>query len=216
MATIKYFLRGNKDVAQINVRFSINREMFFRRKTDFVINSKEWSDKTNMPKQTSAENKNLISKLNKLENYIFDCFNEDIAKGVLIDANWLNNKIKKCFNRVELTDRSIFVNYLQHMIDNAATRETRSGRMGLTAGTIKNYNNFKGIFEDYQQHIKRQVRFKDINKTFTDEFKNWLLNSKGYTINYTGKQFEFIKTVCIDAQKNDIEVYTTLGYIKIV
>jgi len=206
MATIKYFLRGKKNVTQIYVRFSASRDLFFRRKTEFVIDVKDWSDNTSLPKQNNAENKSLISKLNKLENYIFDRYNSDLAKGVVIDTHWLDDCINNCFNRVQINDNSIFVNYLQHIIDNANTREARGGKIGLSAGTVKNYKLFKNIFENYQKHIKKQIRFKDINKTFTDGFKNWLLNDNDYTINYTGKQFEFIKTVCIDAQKNDIDV----------
>lgn len=206
MATVKYFLRSKKDNSQIYVRFSVSRDLFFRRKTDFVIDSKEWSDKTSLPKQTSAENKNLISKLNKLENFIFDRYNEDLTKGVLIDVHWLDDCINKCFNRVERTDNTILVNYIQYMIDNAGTREARGGKIGLSAGTIKNYKLFKGIIENYQTYIKKQIQFKDINRSFTDNFKDWLLNQQGYTTNYAGKQFEFIKTICIDAQKNDIEV----------
>lgn len=206
MATIKYFLRSKKDVSQIYVRFSASRDLFFRRKTEFVIDVKDWSDNTNLPKQNTAENKSLISKLNKLENYIFDRYNDDLAQGIVIDGHWVDNCISKCFNRMQVTDKTIFVNYLQDIIDNANTREARGGKIGLSDGTIKNYKLFKNIFENYQKHIKKQIRFKDVSKAFTDGFKNWLLNYKGYTINYTGKQFEFIKTVCIDAQKNDIEV----------
>lgn len=206
MATIKYFLRGKKDNSQIYIRFSASRELFFRRKTDFVIDAKDWSDKTNLPKQTTAENKNLISKLNKLENFIFDRYNEDLTQGVLIDTDWLDDCINKCFNRVEKTDNSIFVNYIQYIIDNANTREVRNNKIGLSPNTLKNYKLFKNLITNYQKHIKKHIQFKEINKAFTDKFKNWLLNDKGYSVNYAGRQFEMIKTICIDAQKNDVEV----------
>lgn len=206
MATIKYFIRGKTDKTQVYLSFTAGRLIKLQKKTDFIIDRKDWSDKTNLPKQTTAENKNLISHLNKLENFVFDRYNEDLTQGVLINTDWLDDCINKCFNRVEKTDNTIFVNYIQYMINNANTRESRGGKIGLSEGTVKNYKLFKGIFEEYQKHIKKHIRFKDVNKTFTDGFKNWLLNDKGYTVNYTGKQFEFIKTVCIDAQKNDIEV----------
>lgn len=206
MATIKYFIRGKADKTQVYISFTAGRSIKLQKKTDFVIDRKDWSDKTNRPKQTTAENKNLISNLNKLENFVFDQYNQDLANGILIDVNWLDNCIDKCFNRIEKTDNEIFINYLQYMIDNLNTREARGGKIGVSKGTIKNYHLFKGIFENYQKHLKKQIRFKDINKAFTDSFKTWLLNDKGYTVNYTGKQFEFIKTVCIDAQKNDIDV----------
>lgn len=206
MATIKYFIRGKSEPLQIYISFTSGRLIKLQKKTGFVTTLKDWSEKTNLPKQTSAENKSLISKLNKLEGYVFDSYNDDLAKGLLIDSNWLENCINNCFNRVEKSDNTIFINYLQNMIDNLNTRELRGGKIGVSKGTIKNYQLFKNVFETYLKYIKKQIRFKDINKVFTDGFKTWLLLEKGYTINYAGKQFEFIKTICIDAQKNDIVV----------
>lgn len=206
MASIKYFIRSKSDSSQIYIRFSAGRNKDFQKKTEFVINVKDWSEKTNFPKQNSVENKNLISKLNKLENFIYDRFNEDLAIGTVIDSNWLESNIKLCFNRVEKTDNSIFVNYIQYIIDNADTREVRNNKIGLSPNTLKNYKLFKNLIENYQTHIKKQIQFKNINKAFTDKFKNWLITEKGYSVNYAGRQFEMIKTICIDAQKNDVEV----------
>lgn len=206
MASIKYFIRSKSDSSQIYIRFSAGRNKDFQKKTEFVINVKDWSEKTNFPKQNSVENKNLISKLNKLENFIYDRFNEDLASGTVIDSNWLESNIKLCFNRVEKTDNSIFVNYIQYIIDNADTREVRNNKIGLSPNTLKNYKLFKNLIENYQTHIKKQIQFKNINKAFTDKFKNWLITEKGYSVNYAGRQFEMIKTICIDAQKNDVEI----------
>lgn len=206
MASVKYFIRSKSEISQIYIGFTVSRAIKFQKKTGFVIETKDWKAETNMLKRNSAKNKNILSKLNKLENYIFDQFNEDIAKGVIIDSHWLNNCINDCFDRVEQTDDNIFVNYVQYIIDNAATREVRNNKIGLSPSTLKNYKLFKNLMMDYQKHIKKQIQFKDINKSFTDKFKNWLLNDKGYSVNYAGRQFEMIKTVCIDAQKNDIQV----------
>lgn len=206
MATIKYFIRGNSESTQVYLSLTAGRTVKLQKKTGFIINSKDWSLKTNLPKQTSAENKSLISKLNTLEQYIFNHYNNSLTNGDIINSDWLDNCINKCFNRVEKTDNTIFLNYLQYMIENLGIREARGGKIGLSNGTIKNYQLFKNIFDAFQKYIKQQIRFKDITKSFTDAFKNWLLNDKGYTVNYTGKQFEFIKTVCLDAQKNEIEV----------
>src|SRR5690606_15299357 len=206
MASIKYFIRSKSDNSQIYIRFSAGRNKDFQKKTEFVIDVKDWSEKTNFPKQNSPENKNLISKLNKLESFIYDRFNDDLASGTVIDSNWLESNIKLCFNRVEKTDNSIFVNYIQYIIDNADTREVRNNKIGLSPNTLKNYKLFKNLIENYQTHIKKQIQFKNINKAFTDKFKNWLITEKGYSVNYAGRQFEMIKTICIDAQKNDVEI----------
>lgn len=206
MATIKFLLQRKSENSQIHLRLSAGRDLDLKKKTGFIIDFKNWSEKTNFPKQTVAENKSLLSKLKKLENFVFDRYNLDLSKDVLIDSNWLDNCINECFNRVIQTDSTIFINHIQYLIDSAPTKETRGGKIGLSKGTIKNYNMFKGIIEEYQKSIKKQIQFKDINKAFTEKFKLWLINEKGYTINYAGKQFEFIKTVCFDAQKNEIDV----------
>lgn len=206
MATIKYLLQSKKESSQIYLRLSAGRNTNIKKKTEFVINPKEWSEKTSFPKQNTAENKQLTSKLNKLKDYIYNKYNEDISNGVIIDSNWLENNINSCFNRIEQTDLNLIVNYLQEMIDSAHLRENRGGKIGLSEGTIKNYNNFKKIIIEYQNYINKQIRFIDITKSFCDSFKEWLLNEKKYSVNYTGKQFEFIKTISIDAHKNDYNV----------
>ncbi|MGG5578048.1 phage integrase SAM-like domain-containing protein [Myroides sp. C15-4] len=206
MATIKFILQAKKDNAQIHVRISNGRKLDLKKSTGFSIDAKDWSSATNMPKQNSAENKLLIRNLNKLSGHLFGVLNEDSANGVLIDGSWLDSQIKTCFNRVDIVDQDIFANYIQYIIDHASTRETRGGKIGLSKGTIKNYNSFKKIILEFEQKLKTKILFRDINKALTDKFKTWLLNDKGFTVNYAGKQFEFIKTVCHDAQKNDIVV----------
>lgn len=206
MATVKFLLQSKTDKSQIYIRLSAGRETNLKKKTGFVIDAKDWSEKASLPKQSSVENKNLISNLNRLENFIFNRYNDDLSNGVVIDSYWLENCINECFSRVEKTDNTIFVNYIQYIIDNASTRQVKGNKIGLSPNTLKNYKLFKKLMENYQTHIKKQIQFKDINKTFTDKFKNWLIHDKGYAINYAGRQFEMIKTICIDAQKNDIVV----------
>lgn len=206
MATIKFFLQSKKENAQIHVRVSVSRGLVVRKSTGFIINAQQWSEKTGLPKQTNAESKTLRNSLNRLQTHLYEVLNDDLAKGVLIDGNWLENQINTCFNRIDKSDTNVFVNYIQFMIDNASTKETRGGKIGLSEGTIKNYRSFKKIIEEFEKYSKVKILFKDINKSFTEKFKTWLLKTKKYTVNYSGKQFEFIKTVCLDAQKNDINV----------
>lgn len=206
MATIKFFLQSKKENAQIHVRVSVSRDIVIRKSTGFIINAQQWSEKTSLPKQTNAESKTLRNSLNRLQTHLYAVLNDDLAKGVLINGNWLENQINTCFNRIGKSDTNVFVNYIQYMIDKASTKETRGGKIGLSEGTIKNYRSFKKIIEEFEKYYKVKILFKDINKSLTEEFKTWLLKTKKYTVNYSGKQFEFIKTVCLDAQKNDINV----------
>ena len=209
MATIKYFTQKDSEESQIYIRFSNGRNNVLKKRTGFVVNSKYWDSDKGYPKNiNNPQVKSLKDSLKKLDTFLSEeKINEALKTGLLVDSNWLENCINECFKRVVKTDSTIFINYIQYLIDTAPTKEFR-GKVGLSKGTIKNYKIFKSLIENYQKHIKKQIQFKDINKPFTEKFKTWLLNTKGYTVNYAGKQFEFIKTVCLDAQNNEIDITT--------
>ena len=207
MASVQFRLRSkaNKNVS-IKIRVSNGRSLELEMNTGFSINPKDWSDK-DLPKQNSPENKLLSNSLKKLENFVLENLNKDLANSILIDAYWLENNIKQCFNRVEKTDTGLLINHIQNIIDNANTRKVKTNggfKIGLSTSTIKNYNLFKNIISEYQTTIKKQIHFIEITKPFVDKFTNWLVNTKKYSTNYSGKQLEILKTICIDAEKNEI------------
>jgi integrase len=209
MATINFRLRSkaNKHVS-IKVYLSTGRGNLIELNTGFTINPKDWSESTNRPTQNnSTENKRLRNSLNKLETYIFDNLNNDLSKGVLIDTYWLQNQINNCFERVEKTDTGIITNHIQYIIDNANTRKIKGrSKLGISQSRVKGYETFKKLFEAYQKETKKQIHFLDINKNFVDRFINWLINTQIYSTNYAGKQIDNLKTVCLDAEKNDIKI----------
>jgi integrase len=209
MAKIKFLLQSKSENAQIYIRVSISQFVSIKKKTGFTINAKDWSSTTDRPKQNNPQNKITHANLNKLETFIFDELNKDLANGSLIDAYWLETKINDCFSRVVKTDAGFLVNHIQNIIDNANTRKVKINggfKIGLSASTIKNYTLFKNIILEYQKKIKKQIQFLEITKPFVDKFTNWLINTKNYSNNYAGKQLEILKTVCIDAEKNEIQV----------
>lgn len=206
MATIQFRVRSkaNKNVS-IKIRLSIDRNNVFELNTGFTINPKDWSAPTGLPKLNNPENKLLSSALKKLDSFIIDNLNTDLGKSVLIDSNWLESKINGCFSRVVKTDKGLLINHIQYIIDNANTRKVKN-KIGLSPSTIKNYSLFKKIILEYQKKIKKQIQFIEVTKLFVDKFTNWLVNDKKYSTNYAGKQLEILKTVCIDAEKNDIPI----------
>ena len=209
MASVQFRLRSkvNKNVS-IKIRVSNGRSLELELNTGFSINPKDWSDK-DLPKQNSPENKQLSNNLKKLENYVLENLNKDLSNRILIDTYWLENNIKQCFNRVEKTDNGLLVNHIQHIIDNANTRKVKTNggfKIGLSPSTIKNYTLFKKIILEYQTTIKKKIHFIEITKPFVDKFTNWLVNTKKFSTNYSGKQLEILKTICIDAEKNEIVI----------
>lgn len=211
MATIKYFLQKESEDSQIYLRFSNGRNNVFKKKTGFVVNSKHWDIEKGFPKNmNTAEIKNLKGSLDKLKSYISERkINEALEDGEVIDSNWIEKQINECFGRVVLNDtndKNLLLNHLQQIIDNADTKAVRNNEIGLSKSTIKNYSLFKKVLIEYEKKIKSKILFRNIDTAFTENFKKWLLKEKGYTQNYTGKQIELLKTVCIDALKNNIKV----------
>jgi integrase len=210
MATVQFRLRSkaNKNVS-IKVRVSINRNTVIESNTGFSINPKFWSDTTHLPIQNTTENKLIYKDLKKLDSFIFQHLNKDLGKNILIDSFWLNSKIIECFERVVKNDAGLLINHVSNIIENANTRKVKINggfKIGLSKSTIKNYTLFKNIISEYQTTTKKQIQFVEVNKPLVDKFTNWLINIKEYSINYAGKQLEILKTVCIDAEKNEIKI----------
>jgi hypothetical protein len=210
MATVQFRLRSNanKNVS-IKVRVSLGRGNDIEVNTGFSINPKFWSDTTHLPIQNATENKLIYIDLKKLDSFIFNNLNKDLGNNVLIDAFWLNSKIIECFERVVKNDAGLVVNHVTHIIDNANTRKVKTNggfKIGLSKSTIKNYSLFKNIISEFQTTTKKQIQFVEVNKPLVDKFTNWLINTKEYSTNYAGKQLEILKTVCIDAEKNEIKI----------
>jgi integrase len=218
MATFKFRLQSKaKKEVSISVYLSAGRGKMIEKKTGFSINPKDWNtpekgkpkNTDNYPKQNSPENKVIFNNLKKLESFLFKSLNTDMGDNVVIDAFWLEAKIIECFNRVVKNDAGLLVSHIQYIIDNANTRKIRTNggfKIGLSTSTIKNYTLFKNIILEYQTKTKKQIQFMEVTKPFVEKFTNWLVNTKKYSTNYAGKQLEILKTVCIDAEKNEIAV----------
>jgi len=210
MATVNFRLRSqaNKNVS-IKIYLSTGRGNLIELNTGFTINPKDWKTSKkgiNLPKQNSTENKQIFNNLKKLESFIFENLNNDLGNGILIDNFWLQNQINTCFERVEKTDNGLLTNHIQYIIDNANTRKIKgTSKIGISQSRIKNLETFKKLVETYQKETKKTINFLDINKSFVDRFTNWLMNTKNYSTNYSGKVIDNLKTVCLDAEKLDIK-----------
>lgn len=222
MAKVQFRLRSKaKQNVSIQIRFSIKRNNVLETNTEFSIKRKDWSFASTptkedpkkksttrgVPKQNDETNSKLHNDLKELETFVLKQYTSDVGNGITIDKDWLKSKINECFGRDEKTETGLVLNHIQYIIDNAATRKVKGRKeLGLSVNRIKGYVSFKNLFEIYQKKIKKQVNFLDVNKPFVEKFKNWLIKTKGYSMNYAGKQIDNLKTVCLDAATLDIPV----------
>jgi integrase len=210
MATVKFRIR-NKDTeeASINIYVSIGRGNMLQRTTGFSISPKAWKCNkalVGMPKQNNESNKRIFANLKRLEAYIHKELNESSASGELIDKYWLKERIGRCFSRKEKSDLGIITNYLEELIQSADTRQLRNGQIGVKENTIKGYKTFLKLLIAFENHTQSTINFLDINKSFENTFKNWLLKTKKYSVGYAGKNLSNLKMLCNDATINGIDV----------
>ncbi|HEX8270297.1 MAG TPA: phage integrase SAM-like domain-containing protein [Flavobacterium sp.] len=202
MATIKFLLQSSSERAQIYVRLSISQHKSLKKKTGFFISPADWNQSASRPKQTGADNKILSLNLKKLDSFISARYNADMGNGTSIDSFWLETQINDCFNRSEKQDATSVVNHVQHIIDNANTRKIQGRKkLGISDSRVKSYQTFKKVLCEFESEIRKPIHFADVDKRLVDRFTNWLINTKVYSTNYSGKQIDNLKTVCLNASK---------------
>ncbi|MFM7023076.1 MAG: tyrosine-type recombinase/integrase [Flavobacteriales bacterium] len=215
MSTVNFRIRNheNKEVS-IYVYLSAGRGKMYQCKSGFTINPKNWSGTSGRPKQNSEASKAIFNALKKLESYVHSELNIDNVKGVEINTDWLALKVKECFNRVEKTDSTIVCNHFQEFIRTAPTRRVSRKKVGLSPGRVNVLNTSLKIFEEYEKSLRRRIHFTDISKSFVEKFKDWLLETKRYSVNHAGKQLANLKTIALDAKKLDIPTHSYIENIE--
>ena len=77
---------------------------------------------------------------------------------------------------------------------------------------IANYTNFRVVFIDFEDFLSSTIYFNELNKTNLGAFKHWFLIERNYSDNHAGCLMGTLKSICVDAKKNDIEVHHYINY----
>lgn len=199
MATVRYYLRSKTANSKIQVQFSISRNLRLRTSTDLIINSNDWSDSTNYPKQNNAANKKTTAQLRELSNFLIYEYNNDFANGVLFDNFWIRGKLKTFFNRIdEKVDDSVFLNYLRNFIE--FRNKTH------TACTMRKFSNLEERFSKYQIKKNKTFLIQDIDAKTLIDFKNYLTSECDLLETTASRFIKNFKTVIFDARHNGKQI----------
>lgn len=215
MATIKYILRTENENANIFIRYSISRNVRLIKKTGFIIDAKDWSEPNSQPIQKTQELKALKSKLDKLATFVNDAYNIAVSTGEEFTGDWLQLQIDLFNNKTPVLELDIFTTYIQKYIDDAPYKQNAKKELGLSTGRIQNLKLFKTTVLKYESEMlkRKKIVIRDINLKFVEQYKGWMFK-KGYSTNYVGKNIANIRTICLDANRNDIETSTQIKNIK--
>jgi integrase len=208
MATIKYLLQSKNDNSNIYVRYSINRNLVWKRKTGFVINPKDWSEDKSQPIQRNEELKAIKSKLDKLAIFINDAYNKGISLGIEFSADWLQLQIDLFNNKIIVVDLDVLTNSIDAYIERGDN---------LSSGSIKNLDNLKDFMSKYETNALRgkKILIRDIDLNFIDAFKKYH-KSKGLSINYIGTYISLLRSVVNKASLNGIPTHPQFKQIRAI
>lgn len=199
MATIKFRIVSKKDVSNIYVRILDGRKLDVQTKTDLFINSKDWQQGKNLPKQNTVENKNITTDLIDLKSFLLKKINHASSNGVEVTKDWLKYNVDLFFKRItENSESDLLTDAIQRIIDEAPTRKNAKDNLGLSKSRINSYKSLLSIITEYQK--QQPLKVLDVDVKFSKNFLNYLLNTKQYGKSTALKKLADLKTVCNDAE----------------
>lgn len=214
MARIKFILQGKSSNSQIYLRLSISKYVSFKRKTGYSIDYKDWSKSTGFPKTNDPFNKNLKVDLKNLEVFVEKELNISNSNAVDITSLWLKDAITKFLGKSEVKELDYLVDYTKQYIERLKNKSNSNGQKGVSEATIKKRTTILNKIVKFQNYTKRKLKVKDVDLKFREEFIDFLDTEEKLSEGTIGKYLKEVKTICFDAQKNNIDVSSQLIHFK--
>lgn len=204
MATIKFIVQSKSDTAGIYVRLKEGRLIDVKAKTQFIIDTEDWSHAKGQPKTLKDEGlKAINTSLTRFRTELLNQYNATPNK-LDITTQWLKNFINPPQQITETPD------YLVQYYDYYAMHKDSS--IGYT--TRKKLNVQKNLLIKFQTATKTTYKIKDVDAKFRLKLEDYC-KQEGYAPNTISQVIKSIKTVCYHAQSNGIEVSNQLTNISV-
>lgn len=216
MASVKFFIKGKSTPTTIYVRLSGSNKVLLRKSTSLLVNPEFFNRKKGTIKMTKANEDliNLSSCLEGLKIKIITSYNKEVSKGVEINTYWLANVIDVYFNRNKENKLDFAVNYADDFIKRLPNKTNPKGGIGVSISTIKKYKTIRRKLRKYEISRNRILKLKDIDLNFREDYLKFLLVDERMSMNTAGRDIKFVKTICLDAKNNGLEVSSQLEAIK--
>ncbi|MDB9836292.1 site-specific integrase [Flavobacteriaceae bacterium] len=103
--------------------------------------------------------------------------------------------------------------YITRFIASSGLRDRPGGQLGLRPNSVRNYISFQRVWERFVLQSNKDITFLDLGREQVNNFKHWLLIEQEYSQNHAGRLIGTLKTLCLDAQKNDIKTHSYVNFI---
>lgn len=207
MATIKFLTKGKSDPQTIYIRLRDGRKIDFSYSTGLTISPKNWSNTTNwIIQRADFHNKrNLEKNLIELESLILGERNERISKGLPINREWFESLLLNWQGKANDGASDILTAEIMRYKDELPNR-IRNGKKGVAQGTLRNYNTTVTRLRKFEAAQKKQFRIIEVDLSFHANYLKYASNVLGLAPYSIGRDIKHIKTVCLNARENGIEI----------
>lgn len=205
MATIKYLLQSSSNNVPIYMRLSLGKNKSIKRKTGVFIKPNSWSLATGYPKQNEVKNKNLSVKLKELEAFVYESLNNTKVPPHSINGNWLESIIDNFHGHGKEDSKEFLAEYCKFFL-------SKLGSSQKSISTVKKYYTIVSKLSNYEKYTAKKYLVKDIDLSFREGFIDYLSEVDKLSMNTIGRYLKFVKTICIDADKNGITVSKQLPF----
>ena len=158
MASIKFIVKSDSETASIYLRFKEGRLIDVTVKTNFIVNSKDWSTKNNgQPKNLKDESlKKLDTDLKGLSTNLLKHYNDTLNK-LEINSQWLKDFINPPQKIIKASNKLIsFIDYYNDI-----------KAKDIKSGTLKRNKATRNLIYKFQTESKSIFLIKDIDSNFT-------------------------------------------------
>jgi len=225
MATIKFFLRGNKTPSTIYIKFKHGRSIDLRTATDVKIDPLHFFvEEGKIIPSRDAIIKRAEFRIKKIEadlgSYLLDPLlaNEmtiDILKEIA-NPKKIEKQLEKAEKEREKEEESIeaipttllgyYDYYLKKLQDKVKNQE-------ITQSSVSKYRVVRQLIARMQSDYKTKYQLKEVDLEFIENFQKWCVQN-GYAPNTVGRAIKFIKTVARYARTKGVETSNQLDNIK--
>lgn len=207
MATVNFHLSGKGDKKNIYVRVISGREVDIRASIGLKIEPKFWSLTKGMPSQKAAstEKLNITTDLRELKNKIQDEIVEAVVNQKQINSIWLKNIIDEHRGKAIASTSNYLMDQITHY-QNSLKHRVKGGKIGVSPGTIRNFNTTKNRLKEFQKFKKHKYLLPEIDLTFHSEYVDFAEKRLSLSPNSIGKDIKQIKTVVLDARDRGFKI----------
>lgn len=236
MSTITFRHRAKDLKSQtettLKIRLVVSRECSLEMNSGILVKPIDWNKEKgepikryntiagNLTKKTTEDYDELVTKLSNLSAFVRNKEKEAEIEGLTINSQWLKATLDEFNGKTPKIDKitglsNYLIDHIKKYIELAPTKKVKNRKaLGLASNTIIKYKTFQSMMENYEKHLNKQIKFKDLGKQFTDEFINWLKFIQKYSDNYSGKQIDHLKTISTNAEEYGIEVNNYMKKVK--